>query len=109
MEESTKHENINLSEAERVLKELPIVNNMQSNAGNDIANQFIISGFGYTLFQSYQSPIALRKGGITYIFKNWNYSVTTGKYRNMFLNECKKETVAKLKSGEYVKVDFEVV
>ena len=32
---------------------------------------------------------------------SWDYSVTTGKYRNQFLNETKKETEAKIKSGEY--------
>ena len=49
------------------------------------------------------------KDGKTYIFRNWDYSVTTGKYRNQFLNETKKETLAKLKSGEYIAVDFEAV
>ena len=43
-----------------------------------------------------------------YIFKDWEYSKTTGKYRNMFLGEDKKETLRKLKSGEYIAVDFEV-
>ena len=32
----------------------------------------------------------------------WDYSVTTGKYRNIFLNETEKETEAKIKSGEYI-------
>lgn len=31
----------------------------------------------------------------------WNYSSTTGKYRNIFLNEDKKATEKKIKSGEY--------
>lgn len=61
-----------------------------------------------TLFQSYSSPIALKKNGKTYIFKDGDYSTTTGKYRNDFLGETKKETLAKLKSGEYIAVDFEV-
>jgi hypothetical protein len=37
---------------------------------------------------------------------NWEYSVTTGKYRNQFLMETKKETEAKIKSGEYALVDL---
>lgn len=33
--------------------------------------------------------------------KYWNYSKTTGVYRNIFLGETKKETENKIKSGEY--------
>jgi hypothetical protein len=76
---------------------------------NDIKNQFIIYGKGWTLFQSYKSPIVLKKEGKTYIFRDWDYSTTTGKYRNMFLMETKAETLKKLKSGEYIAVDFEVI
>lgn len=95
-------------EAENIIKSLPKVENMQSSNNNDIPNQFIIKGEDFVLFQSYNSPIALIKSGKTYLFKNWDYSVTTGKYRNSFLCETKKETLAKLKSGEYVAVDFDI-
>jgi len=104
MEESKKHENI-----KKIIAEIPNVENMSSNRGNNIPNQFIIYGKDYTLFQSYSSPIAMRKDGVIYIFRAWDYSVTTGKYRNQFLGETKKETLAKLKSGEYIAVDFEVL
>jgi hypothetical protein len=105
MEESNKHKNI-----KKILEELPNVSNMENIRGNnEVKNQFIICGKGYTLFQSYKSPIALRKGGRIYIFRDWDYSTTTGKYRNSFLGETKKETLKKLKSGEYIAVDFEVV
>jgi len=103
MEESVKHENI-----KAILNKLPRVDNMESSRGNDISNQFIISGADFTLFQSYRSPIALRKDGKTYIFKDWDYSTTTGKYRNQFLGETKAETLRKLKNKEYIAVDFEV-
>jgi len=33
--------------------------------------------------------------------KYWDCSVTTGKYRNLFLGESKKETERKIKTGEY--------
>ena len=36
----------------------------------------------------------------------WDYSQTTGKHRNEFLNETKKETQAKIDSGEYKLVDL---
>ena len=103
---NTKNENI--LKIKELLKDLVNVKNMTSNKGNNIANQFLIYGNGWTLFQSYNSPIAMVCRGVTYIFKDWEYSITTGKYRNQFLNETKKETRAKLKSGEYIAVDFEV-
>ena len=31
----------------------------------------------------------------------WDYSSTTGKYRNQFLGEKKAETLKKIRSGEY--------
>lgn len=73
-----------------------------------VANQFLIYGDDFELFQSYQSLIAMRHGGKVYIFTDWDYSTTTGKYRNDFLGENKAETLKKLKSGEYIAVDFEV-
>lgn len=36
----------------------------------------------------------------------WDYSISTGKYRNKFLGETKKETEQKIKSGEYVLTDL---
>jgi hypothetical protein len=38
--------------------------------------------------------------------KYWNYSNTTGKYRNIFLGETIKDTRAKIKSGEYILTDL---
>jgi hypothetical protein len=103
MEENNKNKNI-----KEIVASLVRVENMQSSRRNDIPNQFIIKGDGFTLFQSYNSPIAMLKDGKTYIFKDWDYSNTTGKYRNQFLGETKKETLEKLKSGEYIAVDFEI-
>ena len=81
------------------------VENMTSNKGNKIANQFIIyDDNSNKYFQSYKSVIAkMYFNGKIYLDKNfWDYSVTTGKYRNIFLNETKKETEKKIKSGEYI-------
>jgi hypothetical protein len=106
------------------------VRNMQSPQGNDVPNQFIIYTDKGRYFQSYQSVIAYKPNGRcisehlglmtcthnpketgycdnccpfhTVLDKNtWDYSRTTGKYRNIFLNESKKDTEAKIKSGEY--------
>lgn len=92
------------------------ISNMTSSSGNKVANQFIISGlpagtFNYygerlrsgEAFQSYQTVIAFRDHqGTVYLDKDaWDYSVTTGKYRNLFLGENKAETMKKIKTGEY--------
>jgi hypothetical protein len=87
------------------------VQNMTSDKGNDIPNQFIIKDNGNVYFQSYNSIIALipaNRYGENYTKPilldeyYWDFSRTTGKYRNIFLGETKKETEAKIKSGEYL-------
>jgi len=96
------------------------VENITSNNGNKIANQFvIIDDDGNEFFQSYKSVIAkksrnllLKSNSVKFDFcieldqKYWNYSNTTGKYRNIFLNETIKDTRAKIKSGEYKLTDL---
>ena len=78
--------------------------NMESNKGNKVANQFLITTDEAFYFQSYNSIIAKRtnEGKIFLDEKFWNYSTTTGKYRNQFLNEGIAETRKKIKSGIYV-------
>ncbi len=95
-------------EIKEILNKIVNVKNMTGNNGRGILNQFLIRGNNFTLFQSYNSPIALKIDGKVYIFKDWDYSTTTSKYRNIFLYETKKETLKKLKSGKYIAVDFEI-
>jgi len=66
-------------------------------------NQFVVSDdHGNRFLQSYDSIIVkIDKEGKTSLGENWDYSKTTGKYRNLYLGETKKETEAKIKSGEY--------
>ena len=83
------------------------VQNMTSKKGNKIANQFVIYTDNGSIFQSYNSTIVKIDSGKTYLDKNtWDYSKTTGKYRNIFLNESKKDTEEKIKSGEYILTDL---
>lgn len=92
------------------------VENMRSSKGNKIANQFIIyttvhnpkgDDVPVETFQSYSTIIAQRRFGRVLLDKNkWCCSKTTGKYRNLFLGESKKETEKKIKSGEYVLTDL---
>lgn len=63
------------------------------------------------MFQSYRSIIVERivwsdRVDITLDESKWDYSVTTSKYRNKFLGEDKKETLKKIKSGEYKLADL---
>ena len=84
------------------------VTNMKSARGNTVPNQFIISTNEGDYFQSYKSIIALRKndGSIVLDDYYWDYSVTTGRYRNEFLNEGIAETRKKIASGEYQLTDL---
>lgn len=69
-----------------------------------VKNQFVIYGDdGSQTFQSYETAIARinSDGSVVLASGAWDYSRTTGKYRNQFLNEGKAETLKKIKSGEY--------
>ena len=96
------------------------VQNMVNSNDRAVPNQFIITEEGRSAlgnftrrrtFQSYSSVIAeiTEWPDKTYTRLDkyyWDYSKTTGKYRNIFLGETKKETEAKIKSGEYVLADL---
>ena len=71
-----------------------------------VKNQFVINdGAGSEYLQSYDSIIVKRdfNNNIS-LGSDWDYSKTTGKYRNLYLNETKKETEQKIASGVY-KID----
>ena len=65
------------------------VRNMESpRTGRPVANQFVISDDHRMIFQSYDSMIVdidFFNSTITF-GKDWNYSTTTSKYRNEFLD-----------------------
>lgn len=85
------------------LDSLAKVENMTSSNGNDIPNQFIVRTSKATIFQSYSSIIAIEMHGLTILDRDkWDYSTTTGRYRNQFLGETKKETQQKIDNGTYV-------
>lgn len=73
--------------------------------GDVVANQFKIFTPKGVYFQSYDSIIAFKpndKRRIQLDSYYWDYSRTTGKYRNQFLNEGIAETRAKIESKEYL-------
>ena len=82
--------------------------NMKSNKGRNVPNQFLITTNEAFYFQSYNSIIAKRtnEGKIFLDEKFWDYSATTGKYRNQFLNEGIAETRRKIKEGIYILKDL---
>jgi hypothetical protein len=80
------------------------VKNMTSNrSGRPVANQFIIYTSEGKYFQSYDSVIAFKdnEGNVTLDDYTWDYSRTTGKYRNEFLGEGIVDTRSKIESGKY--------
>lgn len=88
---------------------MKVENLISSSSGREVVNQFIIYDDNENVFfQSYRSIIIkIDNKGKTYLDVNkWDYSVTTGKYRNQFLEESKKETEKKIKSGEYILTDL---
>ena len=83
------------------------VRNMTGRSGQPVKNQFIIEDGKSTIFQSYNSIIAMRSGGRTYLDKyRWDYSTTTGKYRNQFLGMNKKQIEQAIEDGAIYLVDL---
>lgn len=80
------------------------VSNFDSpRSGKPVSNQFEIRGEGRTVFQSYNSVIAVKEQGkVTLDPVYWNYSKTTSKYRSQFLGETTKETQEKIDNGTYI-------
>jgi hypothetical protein len=76
-------------------------------SGREVANQFIITDGRKTLFQSYDSPIVEidRIENIITVYRDWDYSMTTGKYRNQFMsNEGFSAMASKKGFEEYLKI-----
>lgn len=62
------------------------VEQMINNRGNGAMNQFVIYADNKIIFQSYDSIIATvdRSAKTIELGKDWDYSTTTGKHRNIF-------------------------
>ena len=74
----------------------------------EVKNQFLIRTDDGIYFQSYNSIIAFKRRGQVYLDEYyWDYSVTTGRYRNLFLGDDSiKETRKRIASGEYKLVNL---
>lgn len=84
-----------------IIKSLPKIENMTSSNGNDVPNQFLIKGNNFCAFQSYSTIIAVEiyGKGIWLDEEKWDYSKTTGKYRNQFTGLDKAQTLAAIQEG----------
>ena len=83
------------------------VQKMRTTKGNKAANQVIIHSGLTEYFRSYDTYIALKENGNIFLdAAYWDYSATTGKYRNQFLGEGIADTRKKIKSGEYKLTDL---
>ncbi len=81
-----------------------IISNIKNKNGNKVVNQFQIDFKDFSAFQSYETLILIRNNNTNEVILDsgyWNYSNTTSKYRNIFLNETSKETEKKIKQGIY--------
>jgi len=76
---------------------------MTGRTGRGVANQYILISKEGLYFQSYQTIIAFIDNDARVFLDedNWDYSTTTGKYRNQFLGEKKAETQRKIDNGTY--------
>ena len=89
------------------MKHVKVRSMVSPKSGRPVANQFIIMTPQGRYFQSYGTVIAfIPLSGPIQLDKDWDYSVTTGKYRNEFLGEGIAETRKKINSGEYQLVDL---
>ncbi len=80
-----------------------------NSGGRKVPNQFVISTDEGEYFQSYDSIIVFRSNdGSTYLDeKTWDYSTTTGKYRNEYLGDDGiVDTRKKIKDGTYKLVNL---
>lgn len=75
---------------------------MRNSVGNIIPNQFIIVVGNDVYFQSYDKIIAKKsKGKVSLDRKLWDSGKTIGRYRCVFLQEQRDETLKKIKSKSY--------
>lgn len=85
------------------------VKNMTTKQGADAINQFVITDDErrVDLFQSYQSPIIEidRANLVITVYKDYDYGVTTRKYRNQFLTE---QGFPELATGKSLKEHMEL-
>ena len=84
------------------MKDLKVQN--VNNNGREVSNQFEIfyeeNNKYYKIFQSYENTIIKWENGIIFeVVSHWDYSRTTGLYRNILTKTTKKEFEKMLKNN----------
>ena len=99
---------LNEEAARRELEKKSRPHNIKVENINGTVNQFLIQTSEGLYFQSYNNIIAFKPlfGKTQLDSYYWDYSRTTGKYRNQFLGENKAETKRKIKAGIYKLTDL---
>lgn len=89
---------------QETIKKVKVYGFTGPRGNNPVPNQYKIIIYGEaTYFQSYETIIAkIDNRDKVFLDPQWNYSVTTSKYRNEFLGEDTKTTKKKIASGEYI-------
>ena len=83
---------------------------LKTKFGNDSRNNFVHTRGGEQAFISYGRMIATRDtatGAISLDSHYWDYSTTTGYYRNQFLGETITATRKKINNGTYTLTTLE--
>lgn len=77
------------------------IQNMTSNSGNKIANQFKLIYNDFVAFQSYETLISVYdvKNDTMYTDEKY-YSTTTSKYRNLFNDEFSPLTIIQVNNEQ---------
>lgn len=113
----TKKQEFLISDLVTLLEKSDILNESEKENLTDMINCRISTPFtncvivhlsnGWNILKSYNTTIAMRKGQEVIIdLRYYNYSASTGKHRNYFLNETLKDTDKKIKNGEYKTADL---
>lgn len=81
------------------------IENMTSNKGNKVPNQFKLYYNNFVAFQSYQTLISVYdcKNDTMYTDKDF-YSNTTSKYRNLFNDEFQPLAIIQVNNDELHKI-----
>lgn len=77
---------------------------MIGHSGRPVVNQYVIHLPHGRVFKSYDSLIVYKGAGGVFLGPDWDYSRTTGKYRNLFMGESINDIRRKIKSGDYKEV-----
>lgn len=81
------------------------VQNMKTSAGKEAVHQLEITTPNGIYFTSHNRVIAFKPNNNSKIKLDsyyFDYSKTTAKYRNKFLNEGTKQTIKKIENKEYI-------